>query len=222
MSIGTDLFTISSGEQGLYSFLQRVLSMDANAVARLAYVAAPEEVATPAPIDVFVPTPFGVVASRRFVGSLVSGTEKSMSVPVAAVLKPGHHSQLNTQQAAWLGQFPPTTGFLHLDDIPIDVAHQLADQGRALARQFSGPLGPPASLLEQKVIRVQCGEEYADIPMRMIFTCTALGFIPRSSTNTSVPRHLRVSRTRRWVRVDAPFGTVYHAQSMNLLRVNAD
>ena len=56
----------------------------------------------------------------------------------------------------------------------------------------------------------------AEIPMRMIFTCTSLGLIPGFAAPIEVPRHLRVSSAGRWVRIDAPFGTVYRSTSLSL------
>ena len=52
--------------------------------------------------------------------------------------------------------------------------------------------------------------------MRMIFACTALGLIPGFAAPIDVPRHLRVSTVGRWVRVDAPFGSVYRSTSLSL------
>ena len=117
--------------------------------------------------------------------------------------------------AGWgMGALPPTTGFELLGEIPADVVQRLSDQGRALARQFSGPLGPPQSLMDQAVITVN---DDTEIPMRLVFTLTALGLIPGMDAPAAIPRHLRVSRNSRWVRVDAPFGSAYHSTGINLL-----
>ena len=32
----------------------------------------------------------------------------------------------------------------------------------------------------------------------------------------NIPRHLRVAALGRWVRVDAPFGSVYHSSRLSL------
>ena len=60
------------------------------------------------------------------------------------------------------------------------------------------------------------GEE-VEIPMRMIFACTNLGLIPGFAASMDIPRHLRVSANGRWARVDAPFGSVYHARGLSVL-----
>ena len=52
--------------------------------------------------------------------------------------------------------------------------------------------------------------------MRMIFTCTALGLIPGFAAPIDVPRHLRIATAGRWVRMDAPFGSVYHSTGLGL------
>ena len=56
-----------------------------------------------------------------------------------------------------------------------------------------------------------------EIPMRMIFACTALGLIPGFEAPTEIPRHLRVATAGSWVRLDAPFGSVYRSARPNLL-----
>ena len=94
---------------------------------------------------------------------------------------------------------------------------ELSDKGQQLARQFSGPLGPPASLLNQTVVTVTGPEnQEVGIPMRMIFACTNLGLIPGFAAPMDIPRHLRVSGLGRWVRVDAPFGSVYRSTRLSL------
>ena len=103
------------------------------------------------------------------------------------------------------------------DEVPVSVARQLADKGRELARQFSGPMGPPKSLLDSTVLTADAeSASPVEIPMRMIFTCTSLGFIPGFAAPIDIPRHLRVSTAGRWVRLDAPFGSVYHSTGLGL------
>ena len=98
-----------------------------------------------------------------------------------------------------------------VDELPVGVVRDLADQGRALARQFSGPMGPPASLMDQTVITAtsSSGDTSVEVPMRAVFACTALQLIPGASAPEEVPRQLRVSSLGRWLRIDAPFGSVY-------------
>lgn len=221
---------IDGGGPGLQALLARAVGLDATASARLRQI---DEQG----VDVFVTTPFEVVASRRVRGqasrdgAVVSAQatlaalqansaledaaegEKDSGAPIPVTLDLGP-----ARDPSWPGALPPAQGFEQIDIVPVDVVRQLADQGQALARQFSGPLGPPASLLNQTVITVTNEDSgaSADVPMRVIFACTSLGLIPRFSAPLDIPRHLRVARRGRWLRVDAPFGTIYRSSGLSL------
>lgn len=120
--------------------------------------------------------------------------------------------------AAWPGALPPASGFVARDEVPVGVASRLADEGRSLARQFSGPAGPPRSLLDAVVLTADAESlQPVEIPMRMIFACTSLGLIPGFDAPAGIPRHLRVATCGGWVRLDAPFGSVYRTSGLNLL-----
>lgn len=210
---------LSGGGVGLRALLTRAMGLDASASVRLR-----QHDDTHA--EVFVTTPFEVVASRRVEGSvgrdgavvaaqsLLDALEASpdpdlLGEPVELQLGPA-------RDPSWPGALPPQGGFVEIDSLPVTVVRELADQGQQLARQFSGPLGPPSSLLNQTVITVENGEDKVEIPMRMIFACTNLGLIPGFAAPMDVPRHLRVAGKGRWVRVDAPFGSVYHSTRLSL------
>ena len=116
------------------------------------------------------------------------------------------------------GALPPASGFIAREEVPVGVARRLADEGRNLARQFSGPAGPPRSLLDGVVLTADAeSANPVEIPMRMIFACTALGLIPGFEVPAEIPRHLRVATSGSWVRLDAPFGSVYRSTRPNLL-----
>ena len=205
--MATETLTIERGGRGLISLLQRAVALQDRAMARLSTV-------SDAAVDVFVTTPFAVIASRRVAGSC---SRNGAAVLVSDRLADATDTTMTAvaMDAGWgMGALPPTTGFELLDEIPADVVQRLSDQGRALARQFSGPLGPPQSLMDQAVITVN---DDTEIPMRLVFTLTALGLIPGMDAPAAIPRHLRVSRNSRWVRVDAPFGSAYHSTGINLL-----
>ena len=205
--MATETLTIERGGRGLISLLQRAVALQDRAMARFSTV-------SDAAVDVFVTTPFAVIASRRVAGSC---SWPGASVLVSDLLADATDTTMTAvaMDAGWgMGALPPTTGFELLDEIPADVVQRLSDQGRALARQFSGPLGPPQSLMDQAVITVN---DDTEIPMRLVFTLTALGLIPGMDAPAAIPRHLRVSRNSRWVRVDAPFGSAYHSTGINLL-----
>ena len=63
---------------------------------------------------------------------------------------------------------------------------------------------------------MESSEAQVEIPMRMIFACTSLGLIPGFAASLKIPRHLRVSGKGRWVRLDAPYGSVYHSTRLSL------
>lgn len=205
--MATETLTIERGGRGLISLLQRAVALQDRAMARFSTV-------SDAAVDVFVTTPFAVIASRRVAGSC---SRDGAAVLVSDLLADATDTTMTAAalDAGWgMGALPPVAGFELLDEIPADVVQRLSDQGRALARQFSGPLGPPQSLMDQAVITVNNDTE---IPMRLVFTLTALGLIPGMDAPAAIPRHLRVSRNSRWVRVDAPFGSAYHSTGINLL-----
>ena len=205
--MATETLTIERGGRGLISLLQRAVALQDRAMARFSTV-------SDAAVDVFVTTPFAVIASRRVAGSC---SRDGAAVLVSDLLADATDTTMTAaalDAGGGMGALPPITGFELLDEIPADVVQRLSDQGRALARQFSGPLGPPQSLMDQAVITVN---DDTEIPMRLVFTLTALGLIPGMDAPAAIPRHLRVSRNSRWVRVDAPFGSAYHSTGINLL-----
>ncbi|NLP38614.1 MAG: hypothetical protein GX356_02670 [Corynebacterium pollutisoli] len=199
---------ILDGAPGLQSLIGRATGLDASASVRFRQL--------DRHVDVFVTTPFQVVASRRVEGEVSRDGAVVSAVELLDALRAGTPAIGPARDPNWPGALPPATGFRLLDEIPVDVVRDLSDQGQSLARQFSGPLGPPASLLDQTVLTVSGDAGTAEIPMRMIFTCTSLGLIPGFAAPIEVPRHLRVSSAGRWVRIDAPFGTVYRSTSLSL------
>lgn len=209
-----DTLTLLGGGDGLRVFLARVVGLEPTATVRLRQLGADA-------IDVFATTPFEVVAARRARGRVSrDGAVVSAQTLYAGLVdsdsRGGEIDLGPAQDFAWPGALPPAEGFVLLDTLPVTVARDLSDQGRQLARQFSGPLGPPTSLLNQPVIEVEGAGQTVEIPMRMVFACTNLGLIPGLSAPQDVPRHLRVAGLGRWVRLDAPFGSVYHSTRLSL------
>ena len=172
-------------------------------------------------LDIFVTTPFDCLAARRVKGTVSRDKAVVALKDLDAALAAGRTEIGPARDSRWPGALPPAEGFAERDVVPVAVVRDLADQGRRLARQFSGPLGPPRSLLNQTVLTVDAEQETGagtvEVPMRMVFTCTSLGFIPGPGAPAEVPRHLRIATSGRWVRMDAPFGSVYHATALNLL-----
>lgn len=200
---------IVDGGPGLQSLVGRAVGLDASASARLRQI---DDVS----VDVFVTTPFQVVASRRVSGQASRDGAVVAATDLLDALRAGTSDIGPARDPNWPGALPPVAGFELVDTLPVQVVRELADKGQTLARQFSGPLGPPASLLDQTVITVEGEGRTAEVLMRMIFACTSLGLIPGFAAPIDVPRHLRVSTVGRWVRVDAPFGSVYRSTSLSL------
>lgn len=206
---------LRGGGSGLRALIARAVGLDVAALVRLRQL-------DENTVDVFVTTPFEVVASRRVEGTVSrDGAVVSANALHEALLlgdtEPGTLELGPARDPSWPGALPPATGFVLLDTLPVEVVRELSDKGQQLARQFSGPLGPPASLLNQTVVTVTGPEnQEVGIPMRMIFACTNLGLIPGFAAPMDIPRHLRVSGLGRWVRVDAPFGSVYRSTRLSL------
>ncbi|MCK7642046.1 hypothetical protein JIM95_003775 [Corynebacterium sp. CCM 8835] len=214
----TETLTVTAGAEGLRALLSRATGIDADASARFRQRA-------DGSVDVFVTTPFDVIAARRVEGTAGRDGAVVRASDLRDALTEGRTEIGTARDIAWPGALPPAGGFTLLDTLPVTVVRQLADQGQALARQFSGPLGPPQSLLDQTVLTVTASDGAAgdpgaaEITMRMVFTCTSLGLIPGAAAPESIPRHLRVSGTGTWVRVDAPFGTVYRSTRQSVLQL---
>lgn len=202
---------VRGGGRGLRALLARAVGLDATASARLRQLDDDS-------VDIFVTTPFEVVASRRIQGTV----SRDGAVVSAHTFQQALETEATTldlgpaRDPSWPGALPPAQGFQLLDTLPVDVVRNLADEGQKLARQFSGPMGPPSSLLNQTVVTVTGPKQEVEIPMRMIFACTNLGLIPSFAAPLDIPRHLRVSGLSRWVRIDAPFGSVYHSTRLSL------
>ncbi|GAA3511136.1 hypothetical protein NUW87_10365 [Corynebacterium pilbarense] len=202
---------IERGARGLTALLSRALALDAQASARIQEVGEGQ-------LDVFVTTPFDAIASRRTSGTTTHPGATVSARAILDALKAGEAEVGPARDAAWPGALPPASGFVAREEVPIGVARRLADEGRNLARQFSGPAGPPRSLLDGVVLTADADSDNpVEIPMRMIFACTSLGLIPGFEAPVEIPRHLRVSSSGSWVRLDAPFGSVYRSTRPNLL-----
>mgnify|MGYP001756409461 FL=1 len=202
---------IERGARGLTALLSRALALDAQASARIQEVSEGQ-------LDVFVTTPFDAIASRRTSGSTTHPGATVSARAMLDALKSGAAEVGPARDTAWPGALPPASGFIAREEVPIGVARRLADEGRNLARQFSGPAGPPRSLLDGVVLTADAESDApVEIPMRMIFACTSLGLIPGFEAPAEIPRHLRVATSGSWVRLDAPFGSVYRSTRPNLL-----
>ncbi|GAB2694421.1 hypothetical protein GCM10027089_14900 [Nocardia thraciensis] len=118
-----------------------------------------------------------------------------------------------SMDSSWRTALPPTTGFVHVDDVPARSLVELAERGQEVAAEHGSGLGPPVSLLDQTVLTVTGGDERVEVPMRVVFTLTAMDFIPHSGEKADARRIapteiVRVRTARTWLRLDARYGSV--------------
>jgi hypothetical protein len=118
--------------------------------------------------------------------------------------------------SGWRGALPPETGFFHVDDVPVRVLADLARRGADLAREHGSAHGPPASLLDQEVLRVGSDLAGIGIPMRCVLALAAMRFLPQAddprSDEPQADENVELVRVRlspTWLRIDARFGSVF-------------
>lgn len=179
----------------LGAFVARVVRLDATATVRLRGGAGR--------IGVWASTPFDVLATRSVAGDIepadvtapASTLLTALTVERSATVDPG-------RGGLWAGDLPPDTGWSVVDEVPSAELEALTERGLALARENAGPLGPPASLLDQTVLTVSGGDTTVKVPMRCLFALSGMGFIGADDAP------VRVSATSSWLRLDARYGAV--------------
>ncbi|MGI9123919.1 MAG: hypothetical protein ACR2JM_04090, partial [Mycobacterium sp.] len=162
-------------------------------------------------IGAWVTTAFDVLAGRVVAGSLEPADVTSSAGELVRGLRAADESGLADpgypMDSAWRGALPPETGFIHLDDVPVAVLSGLAAKGAELAREHSGPQGPPVSLLDSEVLRVSSDSDSVTVPLRCVLALTAMGFMPDAPDEV-----VRVRAMASWLRIDARFGSVFRAR----------
>ncbi len=181
----------------LGAFIGRVVRLDSVATVRLQQAG---EIVT-----AWASTPFEVLATRAVHGRLdpadvtvpASSLLTALSVERAGVVDPG-------AGGLWAGELPPVDGWMVVDDVPAAEIERLTERGLALARENAGPMGPPASLLDQTVLTVTGDAVPAvKVPMRALFALSGMGFVAGGAEDL-----VRVSATGSWMRLDARYGAV--------------
>jgi hypothetical protein len=190
----------------LAAFVDRAKRLDEIAVIRL-------RARSSRLLTAWMATGFDVLASRVVVGRV---RPADMTVAVDALAQGlakmdalGYVDPGFVMDSAWRSALPPETGFVHLDDVPARVMLDLAQEGARLAKEHSSSHGPPASLLDQEVIRVSSANDSVGLPMRCVFALTAMGFLPQSPGAIADDEIIRVRILPTWLRLDARFGSVY-------------
>lgn len=163
-------------------------------------------------VTAWASTPFDALVTRAVQGTVhpadvtvaASALLTALAVDRAAVVDPG------PALPALLGDLPPAEGWAVVDDVPAAELDALAERGLAMARENAGPLGPPASLLDQTVLTVQGrgggGGAPVKVPLRCLFALSGMGFI--GSGPAGAGETVRVSATGSWLRLDARYGAV--------------
>lgn len=187
----------------LAAFVERALRLDDAAVIRLRRRA-------DGLVAAWVNTGFDVLAVRVVAGHLGVADLSCGADQLVRGLRDadasGHVDPGYPMDSAWRGVLPPDNGFTHLDDVPAAVLVDLARRGADLARDRGSAHGPPASLLDQEVLKVSSGDSAVAVPMRCVFALTAMGFVPESPSAEEI---VRVRVLPAWLRIDARFGSVF-------------
>lgn len=180
----------------LGAFVGRVVRLDQAATVRLR--ASGDRVTT------WATTPFDVLASRSVHGTLRPADVTTPAVGLLTALSVERGAVMDIGPGGlWQGELPPETGWAPVDEVPAAEVEGLTERGLAVARENAGPLGPPASLLDQTVLTVTAtGGPAVKVPLRCLFALSGMGFI---GTDSSA---VRVSATGSWLRLDARYGAV--------------
>jgi hypothetical protein len=132
----------------LGTFVGRAVRLDPTAVVRLRVTAGGR-------VTVWATTPFDVLATRSVPGSL---DPDDVTTPATALLTALSVERAETVDPGvgglWQGLLPPDDGWAVVDTVPAAELEALTERGLVLARENAGPLGPPASLLDQTVLTV--------------------------------------------------------------------
>lgn len=187
----------------LGAFVARVVRLDATATVRLQ--------AAGDTVTAWASTPFDVLATRTVHGTLepadrtvtAQGLLTALAVERAETIDPG-------PEVFWPGDLPPVAGWVPVDDVPAAEVEALTERGLSVAREHAGPLGPPASLLDQAVLTVSAATvpKPVKVPLRCLFALSGMGFVAGEA--------VRVAATGTWLRLDAHYGAVVRRRVTSL------
>ncbi|GAA4559200.1 hypothetical protein [Pseudonocardia xishanensis] len=206
-------FADPSARADLGAFTARLVRLDAMAAVRLR--------AGRGRVTAWAPTPFETLATRSVEGTLDPAelTVLGSVLLTALEVERSPEVDLGAGGAPWLTDLPPDDGWVRLEDIPAAELEALTDRGLTLAREHGGPLGPPASLLDQPVLTVSGAVPgTVTVPMRVLFALSGMGFLGGADTGAGSADTpvVRVSATGSWLRLDARFGAVVRRRVMAL------
>ena len=183
----------------LGTFVGRVVRLDQTAAVRLLGSASGR-------VTAWASTPFDVLATRSVPGTLEPADVTTFAAALLSALSVDRADTVDPGSGGlWQGLLPPADGWAVADTVPAAELEGLTERGHALAREHAGPLGPPASLLDQTVLTVTgAAGPPVRIPMRCLFALSGMGFVGAGDAGETV----RVSATSSWLRLDAHYGAV--------------
>jgi hypothetical protein len=193
---------------GLAPLLRRAVALDAGALIRLRRTASAA--------SGFVMLPFGVLVARTVaVPPAASSDSADVAVGVAQLLAwlDGERDQPPVaRDHDWQTSLPPARGWTRVDTVPDSVVRELVRTGALALRDAAAREGVPGAqprsatadaLLDSVVLTVtdDAGQR-ADVTLRVLSATKRMGFLPRDS-------EIGVDITGRWLRVAAPYGSVF-------------
>lgn len=192
----------------LAPLLRRVVALDADALARLRRTASAA--------SGFVMLPFDVLVARTVAAAdLAISDSADVAVGVGQLLSwlDGERDEPPVvRDGDWRTSMPPARGWMRIDTVPDSVVRGLVRTGALALRDAAAregvPGGQPRSmaadaLLDSVVLTVtdNAGQR-ADVSLRVLSATKRMGFLPRDS-------EIGVDVGGRWVRVAAPYGSVF-------------
>lgn len=214
---------------------RKALALDGEALVRVRSLApgSPDDLVgatRPAMARVWATTPFGPLACRTMAATpsrddvvvradaVATATGDARSVPQVDAAIPATLDCGPAADASWPGSLPTEGGWTVVDSVPAAVFRRLEAEARAVAKEESGPMGLPASLLDQTVVTVRGGgrDVAAEVTMREVFALCAMGFVPAEPGDDET---VRVSAKGRWRRLDGRYGSVYAKSGLGVLPV---
>ena len=195
----TRLLVPDADERGdLGTFVGRAVRLDPAALVRLRVAGGR--------VTVWATTPFDVLATRSVPGSLDPGDVTAPATALLTALSVDRAESVDPGVGGlWQGLLPPDEGWVPVDAVPAAELEGLTERGLTVARENAGPLGPPASLLDQTVLTVSGAGHAVKIPLRCLFALSGMGFLGAPESDDEA---VRVSATSSWLRLDARYGAV--------------
>jgi hypothetical protein len=202
----------------LAPLLRRACALDAGALARLRRTASAA--------SGFVMLPFDVLVARTVAVSQAAASDSAdVAVSVAELLAwlDGERDEPpGVRDHDWRTGLPPARGWTRIDTVPDSVVRELVRTG-ALAVQNAAPsaIVPGAqarsttadAVLDSVVLTVTDDAGHrADVTLRVLSAAKRMGFLPRDS-------EIGVDIAGRWLRVAAPYGSVFAERPSLALRL---